>query len=648
MKRLKKFALLGCILLMAGSLSVATACKDEPTSSSAPTSSVEQSVTSSSEESSSSTETSTSETPPVTSEDSSSSSSTETSTPETSSPEDSSSSSEPEDSSSSSEPEEEPFVPIYPEGTPTSWKTPKSGNGGEYKTRFACDEGYYELTLNKANQEYFFSFSVAQSGQYALYSVERAKYVTVTRYAASSDYITRPGTEAMALEGDHFYSVVNCSNKEFSTEWRATFGIKAAANNKTIKVRFVRIADPVKEPETLVTDVTATEIKGVAPDGASGTTPTLVPWTSEDNVSYFYDENYEMQVTPIGGGTPLTVKGFYRMGTAANPGEVIWVKITTVPDRLFTTTFNEVYYTAQGLARVYTGKDADGNYLVNNYVDFIMNNGGNMVGDQSGQLVPATGDTSKACYANAVNADGMYPVNRELHEFLKLYTQNNPPFVDEGVTVANEDKWLAPCYYYAELVAGSKENPIELQIGENTITTAAKASSYYTMKGAAGTTYTVTTTSTDLILVFNKVNYGGANGFTVHFETDTAGKLLEFKSKNGGSFTVTVMQTHGTPENPVPLTTLEPTTLQTQKIILLDGDFLYQNVYAYTFTQSGTLTITTQANVSIIVDNATLEAGTLTTEITLGDGETETQVQILISANAEATAQVTFTFTPAA
>lgn len=455
----------------------------------------------------------------------------------------------------------------------------------------------------------------------------------------------------MALENNHFYSVVNCSNKEAGAEWRATFGIKAGGSNKKIKVRFVRIADPVKEPEMRVTDVLATEIKGVAPNGASGTTATLVPWTSTDDVSYFYDENYEMQVTPIGGGTPVTVKGFYRMGTAEDLGEVIWVKITSVPDRLFSTTFNEVYYTAQGLSRVYTGKDADGNYLLNNYVDFIMNNGGEMVTDSSGQLVPATGNPSKACYANVVNADGMYPVNRELYDFLILYVKNNPPAIEDGVTVADENKWLAPCYYYSQLEAGSKENPLELQIGNNTVTIAAMGSSYYTIKGTAGTTYTVTSTDADLVLFFNNFNYGkDHNGFTVHFETDTAGKLLEFKSWSGNALTatVTVSQTQGTPESPVALSELGAVTLQTQKIILLDGDSVYQNVYAYTFTQSGTLTVTTSDNVSITVGNATLEDGTLTTEIALGSGETETEVQILIEASGETSAQVTLMFTPAA
>lgn len=644
MKRLQKIALLCCTLTMFSALSLATACKDGETSSSTPTSSIEQSVASSSEESGSSVESSTSATPPATSEESSSSS-TETTTPETSSPED----------SSSSEPEEEPFVPVYPDGSPTSWKTPKSGNGSEYN-RFECDEGYYELTLTNANQEYYFSFAVTQSGQYALYSYgedgeKGVRGLTVTQYAASSEYITRPGTEAMALDGNHFYSVVNCSNKEFGSEWRATFGLKATGKNKTVKVRFVRIADPIKEPEMKITDVLATEIKGVAPNGASGTTATLVPWSSTENVSYFYDENYEMQVTPIGGGSPVTVKGFYRMGTAAEPGAVIWVKITTIPDRLFATTFNEVYYSAQGLARVYTGTDSEGNYLLNNYVDFIMNNGGATANDDPYNPVPAEGDATKLCYANVVNADGMYPVNAELQEFLRLYVKNNPPAITDDATVADGDKWLAPCYYYAELAAGSKENPLELQIGDNTVTIATMGAAYHTIKATAGTKYTITSNNPDLVLCVNKVNYGiDGKGFTVHFETDTAGKLLEFKSFSGNELTatVTLSQTQGTPETPITLSALGEVTLTTQRIILLDGESVYQNTYAYTFTQSGTLTVSTSANVTLSVNNDSATAGTFTTEITLANGTTEQAVQILITATAEVTAQVTLTFTPAA
>ncbi|MBQ8291811.1 MAG: hypothetical protein IJX88_04830 [Clostridia bacterium] len=610
MMNIKKVCISLATLLAVGSLGMAVACNDGGTSASSIHSSSESGSTASAE----------------------------------------STSSEENNSSSNGKEEEETFVPIYPKDDETiTWQAPLSGNGAPYNTRYEYVEGYAELPLKK-NKELYFSFSAQRSGQYALYSIGGAENVTVTQYYASSQNITKPGTPAYETEGNNFYSLLNYSEKEVSVEWRATYGIKAKAD-VTIKVRFVRVADPLKESQTITNEITASELSGKAQNAPVGTSPALVPWTDTDNVSYFYDEDYAMTVTPLTDGDPVTVKGFYRLGTKEEPGEVIWAAITKIPTRLFDRTFATIQYEGNNLC-LYVETDENGDYHVNDYTDFIMSNGGEMVSDPTGQLIPATGNPKKLCYENVVNADGMYPVNQELFEFLSLYVKNNPPFVEEGETVADENKWLAPCYYYAELEKGSKEAPIDCVTGENTVNVnKTYASVYYTLKSPSGTTtYTVSSTSENLLMYYNGVNYGKSGSFTVTLEADILGKTLEFKTADGGtgSFSFTVNEASGTPENPIVLNTLGKLTLPLQEIILLDGDKLCQAVFTYTVSQNGTLTITTDDTLEIDVDNATLKDGALTTAVVIDETTGTAVITIVVSATTLTETTVEIIFTPEA
>ena len=87
--------------------------------------------------------------------------------------------------SSTSSTEEEKY--IYPADNFTDWATPLSGNGADFN-RFECTEGYYKIDV-PASGEVFYSFSVRSEGQYALYSLDGAAGVTVTRYDATTQYI---------------------------------------------------------------------------------------------------------------------------------------------------------------------------------------------------------------------------------------------------------------------------------------------------------------------------------------------------------------------------------------------------------------------------------------------------------------------------
>ena len=406
-------------------------------------------------------------------------------------------------SSSSSNAGDEKY--IYPTDNFTAWASPISGDGSDYN-RFECVEGYYQIQV-PADRTVYYSFSVHSEGQYALYSLDSAAGVTVTRHDANEHYINYDGEEADVLENGTFYSRVNCDAKHFNAQWRATYAFEAETA-KTVNVRFVWIADPLPEPQTIVTNVSAKQIAGVAEDGKAGKTAIPVPYTSE----YFFDKDCELAFTPIGGGDPVYKKGFYRLGTPEKKGEVIYVAITSAPERIFDKTFATIQYDGNNLT-LQAGTAENGDFLVNNYVDFIMNNGG-MVDNENGG-VPVEGDPTKLCYQNVTNKDGMFPVNAELYEFLNLYVKKNPPpMVEESVSPAAY--WLAPCYYYAEVDQGTKGYPIALQTGDTSVVVGEDRYVYCSIKGTGS--YVLSCNTPGASIAINGIAYHAPFEITVDAE----------------------------------------------------------------------------------------------------------------------------------
>ena len=416
-----------------------------------------------------------------------------------------------------------------------------SGTGTEYN-RFDGTVGYYEINLT-AGKEVYYSFSVPQSGQYALVTNEKKTGLSITRYDASTQYLGE-AHPAKALENGTLYSYVHCNDAHFNEEWRATYKISCTTNGK-ITIRFVRVADPLPLPERHVTNVPAQEIVGKTQDLSSAFVPVEVPWLASDEPQYFYDADYEMTFNDLKTGEEKTAKGFYRMGTEENPGEVIYAAITSAPSRYLGAAFSTIQYERDNLT-LHIDTDVDGNYHFNSYIDFIMNNGGLSDNSEEGNG-PLPGDSEMLCYMNVANKDGMFPVNQELFEFLSLYTSLNKPVLDDGVNVDKKDYWLAPCYYYVEQELGSKKNPIQLELGENTISLEMMVNKYYTLALTDSTTYTITG-SNGLIAFIDGTNYGVAGtGFTysmdVSIDTNTGNLLIELKTLTTGDYTLTITDT---------------------------------------------------------------------------------------------------------
>ncbi len=522
-------------------------------------------------------------------------------------PQSSNPSSTPSNSSSSSA-EEENY--IYPADNFTDWAIPLSGDGEDFN-RYECEEGYYQISL-PAGREVFYSFSVRSEGQYALYSLDGANGITVTRYDAHTHYIPTDdngrytGEQADETEGNNFYSRVNCSTKHFNAQWRATYGLKAESAT-TVKVRFVWIDEALPDPETIETKITAKEIVGVAADGETGKSAIVVPYTSE----YFYDADCELAFTPLGGGEPVYKKGFYRLGTPEKKGEIIYAAITSVPDRMFDKTFATIQYDGNNLT-LQTGTAENGDYLVNNYVDFIMSNGGEV--DNANGGVPVEGDPTKLCYENVTNKDGLYPVNQELFEFLNYYVQKNSvPSIDESIS--KSAYWLAPCYYYAAVEAGTRNHPLSLRVGDTEIEI--EENGYVYCAIAENGTFTLSCNDVGASAAINGVRHDAPFAITV--EKAAVNEILVAfpnASPASGTLTLTLAKTQGTQDNPLTLTT---GSIQATPVKLLTTTGVQYSVcYAFTATADGTLSLSFPASLQASCLEQASENGELSIEITSG------------------------------
>lgn len=408
------------------------------------------------------------------------------------------------------------------------------GSGGEYD-RYEGGEGYYEISFTAGSENYY-SFYVSQAGQYALTTLQATTGLTIERYDATPHYIAPTPYPAEVMPNGTLYSLVHCSNTYFNPEWRATYKISSTTNGSVV-ISFTRVGEPLPEPQNYVTKVEATEIVGKVKDLPANHIKKEIPWTTADNPKYFYDEDYEMQFIDLVTGEETTATGFYRYGEETDENApVIWVAITSATERYLSVPFSQIQYEGNNLS-IHVNTDEDGNHYFNNYVDFIMNNGGFM--DNTNGGVPMPGDEDMLCYMNVVNKDGLFPVNQELFDFLKNYTKKQPPSLTE-VSVAEENYWLAPCYYYEEAVLGSENNPYLLTAGTNEITLSARETVYYKLEASETTQYTITL-SPSLYAVIDKVNYGTDNeSDTLTIEVTPDGLLISFTALKAGTYTVTV------------------------------------------------------------------------------------------------------------
>ncbi len=464
-----------------------------------------------------------------------------------------------------------------------------SGKGEEYD-RYEMSVGYYEFEC--LDGPVWLSFIAPEAGQYALYTVGSLdQSIEITRYNASfASTNTSNPYPARILSDGSLYSTVNAGSDWSLEGWRGTWTIYGTAG-EIVRLHFVKIAEPAWEPKVVQKEQTPKQINGkVAPNGPENTLPADVPFDTK----FFKDDD-----------------GYYYMGTKENKGAPIYAAITKPASRMFN---NGGFLEAIGenggegiRSNLYldTGKfNADGDFVIHNYVPFFVNETGEG-SSEAKSTAPAN------IYPNYVNKDGLYPVNEELFNMLKYFTQKNRPMgmPDDyvfGSDSYSEVAWLSCCYYYKNLVPGSQELPNALEgTGTKTLTIKKNTRTYYTfshkMTGETSSPYCTVTFSGPATLFLETesgVRFTGSGTFIAETGNGTPFSF-NILSITDTDLNITFTEGYeGSQQNPKTQDLKAGTSnvsISTVEHFMADGTFNYIGYYTFTAKTNGTLSITSTA-----------------------------------------------------
>ncbi len=517
---------------------------------------------------------------------------------------------------------------------------------GEAYSRVELSEGCYTLEI-PSSEKLWLSFSVKAAGQYVLYSVDGDNDVVAQRYNAEVHYVNENGGIPATVKENNFFSYVNCGTLFFSEQWRATYSLEGEEGT-LVKICFARVADPTWAPGTVNAMVYPTEINGKkADDGKEG--EKLV--AADYNYDYFYDETV----------------GYYRRGTKSNPGEILYAAITKKAERIFgDRSFIEAFAggsTGEGFGAILyltDGSNADGDNIEHCYIPFLYNCKDDN-NHANGQF-----DLEKNCYMNFCNADGVYPVTRELYTFLNRYVRANQPVstYDDRTEYAeelardwtahknengdDEDRnrfWLLACYYYKRTDFGVEDNPLILEEGSNVLNV--KEAEFFHATLQSQGLYKITYSGNDLSLQFGSHVVDAFTEIVVQ-----APVSLEFFEKDFNACTATITVTkiaEGT--DALTLATAKPVqvgdvTLATYAVYAADGSAEYIGYYAYTPTAAGnfTLTLTGSDNVAVTVgSDATATQTTPSVTVTVTEEQVTNGETLYIYVSTDGPAEITAT-----
>ncbi len=460
------------------------------------------------------------------------------------------------------------------------------GSGKDGYNGIQLAEGCYTVPLNSKG-EVWLSFAVSQAGQYVFCTVDGANGATATRYVASEGGVYK-GADAILDEDGNLLSFSNCGKMYYSTFWRTTYQIKGAAGAQ-VKVRFVRVAEPIWEPSIIRTSVNAQQLTEKAQNQPDNMVLTEAPYTTE----YFKNDD-----------------GYYYLGTKQNPGKQLYAAISKKADRLFSgKSFTTVLQGAHSALSLYAGETAEGNLNYHSYVPFIMNwtdpdatwYAENNYGYSTEE--PA-GDPTKVCYQNYCNDDGVYPVNQELFDFLNHYVSAHLPadkniVDDEGkLTVEQSTLWLSACFTYTEVPLGWQQNPYKLTTGDNDVEVTS-STQWFTVE--ALDKY-ILRCNDESITLFDKSFASTQAPFAIKLEQaeDSQGRLI-FALKTNDSSTKTVRITVEAIAPPVQ----ETLTVDTHEVSISAGSSAVLSAAGFSASKLYTLTWTAVEGVTVTINNQT-------------------------------------------
>ena len=491
-----------------------------------------------------------------------------------------------------------------------------------YTAELQTTEYYDDETLSYYTEyAFWFHFSIPEPGQYAIISHSNPNNLTITRYDANSQYVNPARLEGRIMDDGNFIATVSCNETYFNSEWLTVGCIRGTAEGQTVNFSIVRVDEPAWESQTINQAMEAQNINGKkAPEGAVGTKPTEVPYDSEG--IYFSEDD-----------------GYYHLAT----GEVIYMAISKPSPRQFgngTTAFTTLS-TVEGTVsnfNIHIANLPSGDKLVYNYLPMIM-------ADPTNEGLTYNENS----YQAQANGDGLYPVTKELYEFLQLHAQKQPPY-SKPATAYSANAWLANCYYYKVLPIGSIENPeVFTGAGTYTVTQTDAYEDYYFQVAASNsveTFYTITVNTYNVILYIGDTQYANTGSelriINVPFQAGRQSITFYCRDRSEANrpieFTITEME--GSRTNPIDSEETATLTAQPVKIHTVDG-FTYEVYYAYTATEDGTLTLTsTNADAIIQLGVSTLEEGTVSVTVTAGE-----TVLLYVKTAEGGTVDVEFSFT---
>ena len=301
------------------------------------------------------------------------------------------------------------------------------GGKGEMFDRYEAACGTYTITVNSAEEEVFIALDPDSKGTYTFFTTGNVD-TYVNGYDAS--FATcfpneSKNADNISSKNKNFKQTFEIGEVHYNEQWRESIGVMARSESYPVsfQLTFMKISDYYTPPtvyEHVI--VETTEKLSKYPNAGKGFSLKPVDYDAE----MVYNETDK----------------FYHVGSADGPVAV--VKLTTNPERLFVndegsdvtfqTVANPEY---EGLPSTFylTFQNADGSIHVRDYNKLITE-----------------------IYPQYVNKDGVYGLTKELKEFLYAFIVDHENDVNIGVDVPREQRYLAPCYFYNE-EEGTLEKP---------------------------------------------------------------------------------------------------------------------------------------------------------------------------------------------
>lgn len=493
---------------------------------------------------------------------------------------------------------------------------------GTLYTAETVESTYIDSETFQTITEYvcWIQFSVPEAGQYAVISRSNPNNLTIARYDASAHYVNPKVLEGRIMDDGNFISTVSVNEVYFNEQWITACCIKGTKAGETVDFSIVRIDEPAWAPTTIYERIYATDIKETkAPEGAEGTMPTEVPYETS---GIYFDET----------------KGYYCMPD----GSVIYAAITMPAPRQFgggTVAFSDLLSAgSEGNFIVHTTTLPNGNPLVHVYTTMMLAN-------------PYGEGYNANSYEAQVNSDGLYPVTKELYAFLQLHASRTMPATPPEEEYA-QNAWLAPCYYYQKLDVGSQEYPASYT-GAGTYVaqqTNKRKDYYFTLQSdGQSAVYSIKITTPNVRLNMGDTYYESLEGdINLVVEVGATEKLL-FSCKDldmtNNAIDIVITEIVGSYTNPIVIDSLAQPIEITPVQIVTSETTKYEVCYAYTITESGTLTLTTDSVAAIMLGNVEVVDGTATLTVEYNtEDPTLNVIKILVTATSADSFNATLSF----